>query len=110
MISKVTGFPVHDLGCTLKVIRREFAQELRLYGEMHRFIPILAHWHGRVASRSSRTIVRDNSAASKYGLFRVLRVVVDLIAVKYMLQRPPYSIAELVNFNQPSLHNERRAA
>ena len=61
MISKVTGFPVHDLGCTLKVIRREFAQELQLYGEMHRFIPILAHWRGARSPRSSRTIVRDNS-------------------------------------------------
>ena len=46
LISKTTRFPIHDLGCTLKAIRREIAQELELYGEMHRFIPILAHWRG----------------------------------------------------------------
>src|SRR5689334_23172984 len=46
LISKTTGFPIHDLGCTLKVMRREIAQELELYGEMHRFIPILAHARG----------------------------------------------------------------
>jgi len=44
--SKTTRFPIHDLGCTLKAIRREIAQDLELYGEMHRFIPILAHWRG----------------------------------------------------------------
>lgn len=53
IISKVTGFPVHDLGCTLKAVRTEIAQELQLYGEMHRFIPILAHWHSTAASKSS---------------------------------------------------------
>src|SRR6186713_1575019 len=46
LISKATRFPIHDLGCTLKVMRREIAQELELYGEMHRFIPILAHARG----------------------------------------------------------------
>ena len=44
LISRITRFPIHDLGCTLKVMRREIAEELELYGEMHRFIPILAHW------------------------------------------------------------------
>ncbi len=48
VISRVTGFPVHDLGCTLKTMRREVAQDLQLYGEMHRFIPILAHRAGAV--------------------------------------------------------------
>ncbi len=110
IISKVTGFPVHDLGCSLKVIRREFAQELQLYGEMHRFIPILAQWHGARCAEVVTNHRRRQSGASKYGLSRVFRVVVDLIAVKYMLQRPPYSIAELVNFNEPSLREERRAA
>jgi len=46
LISKVTRFPIHDLGCTLKAMRREIADELELYGEMHRFIPILAHQRG----------------------------------------------------------------
>src|SRR5215475_4543435 len=46
IISRATRFPVHDLGCTLKAMRREIATDLRLYGEMHRFIPIFANWHG----------------------------------------------------------------
>src|SRR5262249_44626247 len=46
LIARTTGFPVHDLGCTLKVLRSEHAKELKMYGQMHRFIPILAHWQG----------------------------------------------------------------
>ncbi len=52
LISRVTGFPIHDLGCTLKAIRREIACDLELYGEMHRFIPILAHARARIVWRS----------------------------------------------------------
>ena len=82
----VTGLPVHDLGCTLKAIRRETAQELRLYGEMHRFIPILAHWNG---ARCSEMVTRHHPrrfGQSKYGLSRTIRVVLDLLTVKYMIQ------------------------
>jgi glycosyltransferase involved in cell wall biosynthesis len=86
IISKTTGFPIHDLGCTLKAIRREIAQELELYGEMHRFIPILAHWRGArcieiVTQHHPRTLGK-----TKYGIGRTTRVVLDLITVKYMLQ------------------------
>ncbi len=86
LIAGVTGFPVHDLGCTLKVIRREIAQELQLYGEMHRFIPILAHWNG---ARCAEMVTRHHPrrfGTSKYGLSRTIRVVLDLITVKYMIQ------------------------
>lgn len=86
MISRVTGFPVHDLGCTLKAMRREIAGELQLYGEMHRFIPVLAHWRG---ARCAEVVTRHHPrrfGASKYGLSRALRVVLDLITVKYMIQ------------------------
>jgi hypothetical protein len=86
LISRVTGFPVHDLGCTLKVVRREIAQELHLYGEMHRFIPILAHWRG---ARCAEVVTRHQPrqfGKSKYGISRTLRVVLDLITVKYMTQ------------------------
>jgi glycosyltransferase involved in cell wall biosynthesis len=85
LISKVTGFPIHDLGCTLKAMRREIAQELELYGEMHRFIPILAHARG---ARCAEVVVRHHPrrfGTTKYGLSRTLRVVLDLITVKYML-------------------------
>lgn len=86
MISRVTGFPVHDLGCTLKAMHREIAGELQLYGEMHRFIPVLAHWRG---ARCAEVITRHHPrrfGTSKYGLSRALRVVLDLITVKYMIQ------------------------
>lgn len=86
LISRVTKFPVHDLGCTLKAIRTEIAQELQLYGEMHRFIPILAHWRG---ARCVEVVTRHHPrrfGTSKYGLSRITRVVLDLLTVKYLIQ------------------------
>jgi glycosyltransferase involved in cell wall biosynthesis len=85
IISKTTGFPIHDLGCTLKAIRREIAQELELYGEMHRFIPILAHGRG---ARCVEVVTQHHPrrfGTTKYGISRTIRVVLDLITVKYML-------------------------
>ncbi len=85
IISKVTGFPIHDLGCTLKAIRSEIADELELYGEMHRFIPILAHWRGaRCVEVETRHHPR-RFGKTKYGISRTVRVVLDLLTVKYML-------------------------
>ena len=85
LISKTTRFPIHDLGCTLKAIRREIAHDLELYGEMHRFIPILAHWRG---ARCVEVVTRHHPrrfGQTKYGLSRTFRVVLDLMTVKYML-------------------------
>jgi glycosyltransferase involved in cell wall biosynthesis len=85
IISRTTGFPIHDLGCTLKAIRRDIAQELELYGEMHRFIPILAHQRG---ARCVEVVTRHHPrryGKSKYGISRTLRVILDLITVKYAL-------------------------
>jgi glycosyltransferase involved in cell wall biosynthesis len=85
LISRVTRFPIHDLGCTLKAMRREIAVELELYGEMHRFIPILAHQRG---ARCVEVVTRHyprRFGKTKYGLSRTVRVVLDLITVKYML-------------------------
>lgn len=84
LISKVTKFPVNDLGCTLKAIRREVAQELELYGEMHRFIPILAKWRG---AKCAEVITKHHArkfGTTKYGIGRVVRVILDLITVKYL--------------------------
>ncbi|MEM7474358.1 MAG: glycosyltransferase family 2 protein [Planctomycetota bacterium] len=85
IISKVTRFPIHDLGCTLKAMRREIAEELELYGEMHRFIPILAHWRGARCVEVVTTHHPRRFGQTKYGLSRTLRVVLDLLTVKYML-------------------------
>ncbi len=84
LISKVTKFPIHDLGCTLKAIRREVAQELELYGEMHRFIPILAHERG---ARCVEVVTRHHPrrfGTTKYGIGRTTRVVLDLLTVACM--------------------------
>ncbi len=85
IISRVTKFPIHDLGCTLKVMRREIAEELELYGEMHRFIPILANWRGARCLEMVTTHHARRFGETKYGLSRTLRVVLDLLTVKYML-------------------------
>ena len=85
LISRVTGFPIHDLGCTLKAVRREVAQELELYGEMHRFIPILAHARG---ARCAEVVTRHHArqfGRTKYGISRTARVILDLMTVKYIL-------------------------
>ena len=86
IISKTTGFPIHDLGCTLKTIRRDIATELHLYGEMHRFIPIIAHQRG---ARCKEVVTNHRPrihGTTKYGIDRTFRVVLDLITVWYMLR------------------------
>lgn len=85
LISRVTGFPIHDLGCTLKAVRREIADELELYGEMHRFIPILAHARGAACAEVVTNHRARQFGTTKYGISRTIRVVLDLITVKYML-------------------------
>ena len=86
LISYVTKFPVHDLGCTLKAIKTEIAQELQLFGEMHRFIPILAHWRG---AKCVEVVTKHHArrfGTSKYGISRTTRVLLDLMTVKYFIQ------------------------
>lgn len=89
LISKATGFPIHDLGCTLKAMRREIAQELELYGEMHRFIPILAHARGARCLEVPVKHYARRFGPTKYGISRTLRVALDLMTVKYMLDYFP---------------------
>lgn len=85
IISKVTGFPVRDLGCALKVLKTEIAQELQLYGEMHRFITILAHWRGAKCLEVVTNHHARQHGVSKYGLSRTTRVILDLMTVKYFI-------------------------
>ena len=86
MIAKVTGFPVRDLGCTLKVLRRPIAKDLKLYGEMHRFIPILAHWQGAKCVEIETHHHPRRFGVTKYGLSRTFRVLLDLVTVKFLIQ------------------------
>jgi glycosyltransferase involved in cell wall biosynthesis len=84
LIGKVGGVPLHDYGCTLKAYRREVLEPVRLYGEMHRFIPIYAKWSG---ARVTEQVVRHHARTegrSKYGLGRTLKVVLDLLTVKFL--------------------------
>lgn len=86
LISKITGVHLHDYGCTLKAYRREVMQGVRLYGEMHRFIPALASW---VGGRIEEVVVRHHArqfGTSKYGIGRTFRVLLDLFTVKFLLQ------------------------
>ncbi|MCY2995181.1 MAG: glycosyltransferase family 2 protein [Planctomycetota bacterium] len=85
LISKATRFPIHDLGCTLKAIRREIAQDLELYGEMHRFIPILAHARGARCVEVETNHHPRQFGQTKYGISRTLRVILDLLTVKFLL-------------------------
>ena len=84
LIAKITGVKLHDFGCTLKAYRKEVLAEIKLYGEMHRFIPALASWSGAkiceiVVNHRPRT-----AGAAKYTLGRTFKVILDLITVKFL--------------------------
>jgi glycosyltransferase involved in cell wall biosynthesis len=84
LISKIGGVALHDYGCSLKAYRRDVLQDVRLYGEMHRFIPIYAAWSGaRVAEIPVEHHART-MGKSKYGLSRTVKVVLDLMTIKFM--------------------------
>lgn len=84
LISKVTGVKLHDYGCSLKAYRREVIKNLKLYGEMHRFIPAVASWYGvRIAEVETVHHPRLHGK-SKYGISRTIKVVLDLITVKFL--------------------------
>lgn len=85
LISWVTGVHLHDYGCTLKAYRREALEGFRLYGEMHRFIPVFAH---SIGARIAELPVHHHSrkfGKTKYGLDRTLKVILDLFTVKFLL-------------------------
>ncbi len=85
LISIVTGVKLHDYGCSLKAYRNEVVKNIKLYGEMHRFVPALASWMGiRVAEIRVNHSPR-RSGRSKYGLMRSVRVILDLLTVKFLL-------------------------
>src|SRR5688572_6256422 len=84
IISWIGGVPLHDYGCSLKAYRRESLQDVRLYGEMHRFIPIYASWAGARVAELPVTHHARTMGKSKYGLSRTLKVVFDLMTIKFM--------------------------
>lgn len=85
IISRTTGVRLHDYGCSLKVFRAEVVKPLRLYGEMHRFLPAIASEFGvTIAERVVNHRPRQHGT-SKYGLGRTVRVILDLLTVKFLL-------------------------
>jgi hypothetical protein len=85
LISRATGVTLHDYGCSLKVFRAEVVKPLRLYGEMHRFLPAIASEQG---VRLAEVVVNHRprlAGTSKYGLSRTIRVILDLVTVKFLL-------------------------
>ncbi|MBI5286399.1 MAG: glycosyltransferase family 2 protein [Deltaproteobacteria bacterium] len=84
LISKVTGVYLHDYGCTLKAYRRDVVKGIKLYGEMHRFIPAVASWFGVSVAEVETTHYPRRFGRSKYGFSRVWRVILDLITVRFL--------------------------
>jgi hypothetical protein len=84
VISRISGVRLHDYGCTLKAYRSDVVKNVRLYGEMHRFIPIYATWMGaKVVDIPVRHYARRHGH-SNYGLERIVKVILDLIVVKFL--------------------------
>jgi glycosyltransferase involved in cell wall biosynthesis len=84
LISKVTGVKLHDYGCSLKAYRRDVVKNLKLYGEMHRFIPAVASWYGVRVAEIETTHHPRLRGKSKYGISRTIKVLLDLITVKFL--------------------------
>ena len=84
LISAMTGVRLHDYGCTFKAYRRELAQSLDLYGEMHRFVPAIAAEQGARIAEVEIGFRPRRAGTSKYGLGRIVRTLLDLITVKFL--------------------------
>jgi glycosyltransferase involved in cell wall biosynthesis len=84
LTARITGVKLHDFGCTLKAYRREVLAETKLYGEMHRFIPALASWSGAKICEMPVNHRPRTKGAAKYGLERTLKVILDLITIKFL--------------------------
>lgn len=84
LIGKLTGVRLHDYGCSLKVYRKETLQMTRLYGEMHRFIPALANWSGAKIAEMEVNHRPRTTGSAKYGLERTIKVILDLLTVKFL--------------------------
>ena len=84
LIGRVTGVVLHDYGCTLKGIRRDILQDVKLYGEMHRFVPVFAHLAGGRITEMAVTHHPRRWGVSKYTLSKTFRVVLDLVTVRFL--------------------------
>ncbi|MBW2742415.1 MAG: glycosyltransferase family 2 protein [Deltaproteobacteria bacterium] len=101
IISYSTNVKLHDYGCTLKAFRKEITQNIKLYGEMHRFIPAIASGMGSEVAEVKVNHRERKFGKSKYGISRTIRVVLDLITVKFLLSYAtrPIQIFGLLGFS-----------
>jgi glycosyltransferase involved in cell wall biosynthesis len=102
LVARLSGVPLHDFGCTLKAYRRRVLEGVRLYGEMHRFIPIFATWQG---ARVAEIVVNHRprtAGRTKYGLGRTLNVVLDLLLIRFFdryAQRPMHFFGRIAIYS-----------
>jgi len=85
LISLITKVKLHDYGCTMKAYKRDAVKDVRFYGEMHRFMPALASWHGAEIAEIVVNHRPRKYGRAKYGLSRTLKVVLDLLTVKFLM-------------------------
>src|SRR5438874_209015 len=86
LMAKLSGVDIHDFGTTFKAYRREIIEQVPLYGELHRFIPALASWHGASICEVPIRNVNRERGASHYGISRTFRVFFDLITIRFLLR------------------------
>lgn len=86
IMARLSGVDIHDFGTTFKAYRREILEQVPLYGELHRFIPALASWHGASIVEVPIRNVNREKGTSHYGLSRTLRVFFDLITIRFLLR------------------------
>ncbi len=84
LISKISGVYLHDYGCTLKAYKREVIKDVKLYGQMHRFIPIYCKWQGGKITEIPVRYEHRKFGKSNYGLFRIHKVLLDLVLIKFL--------------------------
>jgi glycosyltransferase involved in cell wall biosynthesis len=93
LISAISGVKLHDYGCSLKAYRRDILKQVKLYGEMHRFVPIYASWEGARVTEIPVNHQQRWFGKSKYGISRTFKVILDLLTVKFLsayLTKPIY--------------------
>jgi glycosyltransferase involved in cell wall biosynthesis len=100
MMAKLSRVDLHDFGTTFKAYRREVLAEIHLYGELHRFIPALASWAGASVAEVPITNIPRKTGKSNYGISRTIRVLLDLLSVKFLVD---YSTRPLQFFGLPGL-------
>jgi glycosyltransferase involved in cell wall biosynthesis len=100
LISAMTGVKLHDYGTTFKAYRRDLAQSLNLYGEMHRFVPAIAAEQGARIAEVEIGFRPRRAGTSKYGLWRIVRTLLDLITVKFLSRysTAPIQVFGLIGF------------